>query len=337
MLAAAVALLLSIAAVVVFLTQRAPQDLLLQRAPGSMGMLREEPFFEWCEERKLPPYKAPEGSESKVVHKVRLLPGSGACSALLGVMDAAMYSEAFGHSYFVDESITRLKGNHTAWFNRFFQPTGLAAEPAKSTDITWNKTVVTWRFQDYLSVGGVRDGRLNMRRVWLRRLWAFQPWVQRRFCPALKALGLRSPYIAVMIRRGDKDKEKRLPVPMDQIVDTLRGLSVNGAIREFFVASDDCRVLGELREAMPESTFKSLCHMYEGHGWQLAEDTTTDLDMHFYKFFGELTAMAASTFYIGDSFSTVHFWATYMRPLNSSNATFFNMRKYPFHGKLDLN
>jgi len=306
-----------------------------------------EVHFDWCAPVRLPPYRAPAGWQSTGKPlRAQFYRRSGACSTLVGYLDVSMYAQAHGLAFFIDESPSLIRQNRTSWFHRYFQPSraGLARIPKEFVDGAHKGFVVNWVRRDPITMGNRTLERIDMRRHWLRKVWAFQPWVQQKMCPHLKSLKLTWPYIAILVRRGDKTSERGdgnnkqlMPIPLEHWVNALQGFSLAGLVREVFLATDDCRVLDELRAAMPGWRFSSLCGFHFGTGWRLFKDVRRqDLEPHHLKFFGELIAMASATIFLGDIRTNVHNWVVYMRPVNSSNASNFNMRAYPWHRVSDV-
>jgi hypothetical protein len=94
--------------------------------------------------------------------------------------------------------------------------------------------------------------RAEMAQVW-RPSAAVLAQVARHQAMISKALGLR--YSAVHIRRGDKTLE----APNTTIDSYLRHLTQPELPRHVFVMTDDFSVIEELRAAVPEFVFASLC------------------------------------------------------------------------------
>eukprot|EP00439_Symbiodinium_sp_Y106_P078786 s3750_g17.t1 len=228
-----------------------------------------------------------------------------------------MYATAKKRAFFIDERTSRLPGNHSSWFTRFFQPIGdqnrdMDAPPLEDVYYAVNPNVHNFASgSQVISIGSEKLPRVQMKRRFTRRMWQFQPWVREKICPMLGKLNLTHPYVSLLVRRGDKILENRAPIPLNIITEFLSTVTWNGLFtRQVFVGTDDCRSINELAK-----------------GWSLSQ-TQSDLTEHFLKFFGELTAMAAADVFLGDAGSNVHHWVSYMRSETSGNFTVHNMRTY---------
>ena len=297
---------------------------------GAEVRTRTAPEFEWCQ--PLPAAVAPyNASEDLPAFRIRLGVGSGACSTLIAVLNAVMYAMAERRNFFLDESVTRLKGDRELWYGHYFQSIGTAFT-APYVDIAYSKNVTNFVRNATLTINAKTLRRLDMKRSILRQAWQFQPWLQAKVCQLVHGLQLFHPYIAMFIRLGDKlTLEHRSPVPLHDYVDTLHGVSLNGVARTVFVAMDDCRVLQTLVELAPAFKFVSLCHVEFSEGFHLYNVSgSSNMDAHFLKFFGELTIMAEADTLIGDRQSNVYFWAAYMRRASTSNASLIDVRQYPY-------
>ncbi|CAE7412869.1 unnamed protein product [Symbiodinium sp. CCMP2592] len=288
---------------------------------------RTAPDFEWCKPSKVVPYT---GSAELPAFRIRLGIGSGACSTLLSVFEAAMYAMQQQRRFFLDENVTRLKGNRTTWYRHFFQPIGEAfTQPF--VDIAYTKDVTRLTRNGTITFRNQTMRKIDMKRSILRQVWQFQPSVQQDVCHLVHGLHLHHPYIAMFIRLGDKlTVEHRVPVPLEDYIDTLLGVSLNGLVRTVFVAMDDCRVLQKLQAAAPMFKFLSLCDVEFGTGFIMDKDSKRDLEAHFLKFFGELTVMAEADTLIGDRQSNVHHWVALMRRISSSNVSLIDVRQHPY-------
>ena len=288
--------------------------------------------FEWCKEAEVVPYVQRSPSQESPAFRIQLLPGSGACSSLLGVLASVMYAQKRERAYFLDESETRLKGSHPSWYLRYFQPIGSSEPLSPFEDMPISsKEVRKFAGMPQLTIGSETMWRVNMKRTFLRRYWQFLPSVRQEVCGNVRQLGLPQRFFSIMVRRGDKiTVENRSAVPLEHYIDTLQSFQGISDIRDVFVGTDDCSVLEELRGMAPSLTFHDFCYIQNAHGWDLKKDVTHDLDSHFLKFFAELTVMSASDIFIGDRASNVFNWVLYMRRSDSRNATVFNVRDYPY-------
>eukprot|EP00437_Effrenium_voratum_P069585 CAMPEP_0181512604 /NCGR_PEP_ID=MMETSP1110-20121109/62059_1 /TAXON_ID=174948 /ORGANISM="Symbiodinium sp., Strain CCMP421" /LENGTH=160 /DNA_ID=CAMNT_0023642425 /DNA_START=66 /DNA_END=545 /DNA_ORIENTATION=- len=135
--------------------------------------------------------------------------------------------------------------------------------------------------------------RLDMKRLVLRKIWHFQPWIQHEVCQHVSALGLIRPFIGMLIRRGDK-LDYRAAIPVDTFVSILKSTSLHSRVKQVFIATDDCSVLESLQGLAPEFVFKSLCSIQFGKGFvigNLKVQSSKDIDLHYLKFFGELIVL----------------------------------------------
>lgn len=85
------------------------------------------------------------------------------------------------------------------------------------------------------------------------------PQVREQTCSTLAAHGLKEDFITMSIRQGDKKTEENFQfASMQQYIDAAEQsipVHFNGKMPTIFVATDDCSVLGELRQLRPEWKF----------------------------------------------------------------------------------
>ena len=104
------------------------------------------------------------------------------------------------------------------------------------------------------------------------------------------------------------------------IEDLTVDIATEPLVPAIFVATDDCTVLKELREARPMWHFVSECDNLsnEANGFvfkDMKEWTEEQTDAHFHKFIAELIALASAKYFIGVSTTNVTYWVYFMRSL----------------------
>lgn len=302
--------------------------------------IHDAPFWglgspEWCtyqpamEQTSL--YEGPPASENITAYKIRLLPGSGMTSALVGILEGVMYASAHGHPFFLDESQSPLRVNHSDFYNRYFHPIGLQTAPTEFEDITYTGNVTDFSRTNDITIGSETAPKFEMKRRWVRRIWRMRPEIQTEVCHAIRNLNLPGRYLSILVRRGDKMTLEHVQnVPLEHYNATLSGASLGGLITDVFVATDDCRVLKELEARFPMWSFASLCHVDAMDGWDIRNVTGFDLHSHFIKFVAEMVVMAAATTVVVDLRSNVGHWVYYMRPVTDSPLAFIDIRKFPY-------
>lgn len=322
----------------VFLSLVTSSIMLHQRTTSLRAMEDRLVQFEWCKPNALEQFTEPETSDQPA-YRLQFRPGSGACSVLIGILDAAMHAATLKRPFFLDERKSRLCGNYSSWYNRYFQPIGQQGrnpEQQPFVDMFYEKQVLNFSRRENITIQGETLPKIQMKQRFLRRFWQFQPWVQEKICPMLQELKLRHPYISLLVRRGDKQLEKRKPIPISAVLELLNTVTWNGIVTtDVFVGTDDCRAIEELKAAAgPRFVFKNLCHIQFGLGWVLEESVREDLTEHYLKFFGELIAMASADIFLGDSGSNVHHWVAYMRSEDSGNFTVYDLRTRELFGRI---
>ena len=173
----------------------------------------------------------------------------------------------------------------------------------------------------------------------LRRLFRLLPHIRNVACSKLSALGLEEEFIALSVRRGDKELEYELESSLQPYIDKAE-IAVEshfgGKVPMIFVASDDCSVMGDIRKLRPQWVFVGECdNASEENGFILSSMkkwTETQTDQHFEKFITEMIAMASAKYFIGVSTTNVSFWIYFMRHMEAEDDTwtFVDTDLYPF-------
>lgn len=147
---------------------------------------------------------------------------------------------------------------------------------------------------------------ISLKRDFIRRLWQLKPEIRESTCQSLQNDHhnlLQKDYIAFSVRRGDKASEGfRFPSMLEYIHAAEPIIEANGVENKtIFVATDDCKVLNELRHMRPDWDFESQCDYLQDNtnneGFVLTKLnhlTSTQRDAHFQKFFTEIYALAMS-------------------------------------------
>ena len=177
-------------------------------------------------------------------------------------------------------------------------------------------------------------GYSNVERIalmlhFLRRMFRINPAVRDHACQRLASQGLDDEYMALSVRRGDKVTETAVLDTVDPYIKLAEeGIQSHfgGKVPTMFVATDDCSVLGEFREARPEWKFVSECdNASEANGFVYKEMklwNEEQTDAHFNKFIAEMIGMATAKYWIGVATTNVSYWVYFMRPLMASDDTF---------------
>ena len=163
----------------------------------------------------------------------------------------------------------------------------------------------------------------------LRRLFRIKAEARNRSCARLMSHGLTEDYIALSVRRGDKALEYEIESSMQPYIDAAEKAiqsHFGGITPSFFVASDDCTVLEDLRTLRPEWNFVSECDKAQNdeNGFVIDEMkywTTKQTDQHYYKFITELIAMSSAKFWIGVSTTNVSLFSYWMRGYDQEDDT----------------
>ena len=172
----------------------------------------------------------------------------------------------------------------------------------------------------------------------LRRLFRLKREVQERACSTLSEMGLNEEYIALSVRRGDKELEYAIEESLQPYLDRAQRAiddHFEGKVPPIFVASDDCSVMAEIRQLRPNWKFIGACDdATEENGFILTSAkrwTIEQTDKHYTKFITEMIAMASAKHFIGVSTTNVSFWIYFMRHMGATDDTweFVDDERYP--------
>lgn len=171
--------------------------------------------------------------------------------------------------------------------------------------------------------------RIALKKHFLRRMFRINADVRDRACHRLASQGLDDEYMALSVRRGDKVTETSILETVDPYIKLAEeGIKshFDGRVPTMFVATDDCSVMQEFREAQPEWTFVSECdNASEANGFVYKEMklwSEEQTDAHFNKFIAEMIGMASAKYWIGVATTNVSYWIYFMRPLQATDDTF---------------
>jgi len=171
--------------------------------------------------------------------------------------------------------------------------------------------------------------RLSLKKHFLRRMFRINADVRDRACHRLASQGLDDEYMALSVRRGDKVTETSILDTVDPYI-RLAEEGINshfdGKVPTMFVATDDCSVMQEFRDARPEWTFVSECdNASEANGFVYKEMklwSEEQTDAHFNKFIAEMIGMASARYWIGVATTNVSYWVYFMRSLEATDDSF---------------
>ena len=168
-----------------------------------------------------------------------------------------------------------------------------------------------------------------MKKDFLRRFFRILPTFRELSCSRLSAYGLDDEYIALSVRRGDKALEYTIEESLQPYIEKAEiaiSTHFNGVAPKFFVASDDCSVMKELRDLRPDWNIVGECdNATEDNGFVITDMklwTEEQTDRHYEKFITEMIAMASAKYWIGVSTTNVSFWIYFMRHANARDDTF---------------
>lgn len=156
--------------------------------------------------------------------------------------------------------------------------------------------------------------RISLKKHFLRRMFRLKPHVRDAACNRVASHGLENDYIALSVRRGDKETETSILHTVRPYIKAAEHAvkSHFGGVRPaFFVATDDCAVMAEFRKSRPKWNFVSECdNASEENGFVFKEmkfwnDEQTDA--HFGKFIAEMIAMATAKYWIGVASTNVSY------------------------------
>ena len=167
-------------------------------------------------------------------------------------------------------------------------------------------------------------------------MFRLRPAVREHACNRLASQPLNDEYMALSIRRGDKVTEFELVSTVDPYIEKAEGAiqtHFGGRVPTFFVATDDCTVMEEFRQARPNWTFVSECDdVSEANGFVYKDMkywTEEQTDAHFNKFITEMIGMASAKYWIGVSTTNVSYWIYFMRDARAHDDTYAFVDKKP--------
>lgn len=177
-----------------------------------------------------------------------------------------------------------------------------------------------------------------IKKIMMRRLFRILPEMRDIACKRLNDYGLNEEYLALSVRRGDKELEYELESSLQPYIDKAE-VAINthfdGIPPVIFVASDDCSVMKEIRELRKDWKFVGECdNASEQNGFILSSAkkwTEEQTDRHYEKFITEMIAMASAKCFIGVATTNVSYWIYFMRHINAKDDTwvFVDTDQYP--------
>ena len=237
----------------------------------------------WCEPSKFPPLDYHKCNADDVVYMIPFMAGltNGLKMMLLTVIGILEENKCF----FVSENpknklLFRDDKSHQlgTFLGRYFEPIGLSKDDPIVANARQKKQIQRTDWKHYWDSAKRRrvHGRLHnitslgyeniestvLKRTMLQRMWRLLPDVRDNCCSSLESHGLEEEYLAFSVRRGDKGTEGfEFTKPEDYVVaaEEARVKHFAGKMPKIFVATDDCAVMGELRQLRPGWVFVSEC------------------------------------------------------------------------------
>jgi hypothetical protein len=298
---------------------------------------------DWCMSPGFVPLDYKECDSNLPINRIPLI--GGLTNALKFVLLGAIMSYEEGRCFFIDDSNSHLvikatiSSNKLSVLQRYFEPMGLEPNSRLVKSAIAENRVETkdWKklwgplqdrrvldskhFIEYLSRDEIDGHRLKF--ITLIRMWRPKTYVRDSACLELENHGLSKDYLALSVRRGDKQGMEHFVIPtVDQYIDAAEKairVSFGGIEPSIFVATDDCTVMQEFRDLRPTWNFVSQCDL-EQHaadsGFSYADMvnwTPDDMDRHYSKFMAELLGLSSAKFVIGVSYTNVAWWILFMR------------------------
>jgi hypothetical protein len=258
-------------------------------------------------------------------------------SALRTMVLGAILSFEQNRCFFIDDPVRMTKD--------YFEPIGLPRfHPIVTKAIAedrvhvmtpqeyWNNRIPLSTVTSLLDLQNV-DGQF-LRKVMLRRILKLKWDVKDDICDNLDQFDFRDEFMTLSVKqhRTFYDKEVRGEVPenleshrygLDQYIhhakDAFR-FFFNDTALPIYVATDDCRVMSELRALEPTWSFYSECdYLPDGFVfspfdlWHNSELTESERNAYMHKIFVDLWAMAVSTYFIGAGATDMAWIAYFMR------------------------
>ena len=298
----------------------------------------------WCMEPKLPPLPFENCNGEDILNVIPLY--GGLTNALKMILLGGMLSFEQDRCFFVQEENAHLLRRNDpnekfdSLIERYFEPMGLPKnssiverafqtdhkhilDPRKDIFDDFDRRRIFGKESSLPRLGYHKMENHMLKKIFLRRLWRPLPHIRHETCSRLAEYPLEDDYIAMSVRRGDKQSiEHRTLATAQQYIDMAHRAIIDqfdGRVPNFFVATDDCSVMQEFRDLRPTWVFVSECD-HQGddeHGFALNDVSGWSkefTDAHFKKFFVELYGLAISKVFIGWSFTNVSWWTYFMRP-----------------------
>jgi hypothetical protein len=283
------------------------------------------------------------------------LEGSTA-SAMRTMVLGAMFSFKQNRCFFVDDPIRLTKD--------YFEPIGLPRlHPIVVKAIAENRIhVVTPReyWDDRIPLSGdvsmfdmENVNGLFLRKVMLRRILKLKSNVRDDICDNLDQFPLGDKFMTISVKqhRTYYDVEVRGEIPQNLLPRTYEldayihhakdafRFFYNNTVLPIYIATDDCKVMQQLRKMEPTWKFYSECDFLpKGYifspfnVWNNAELTEAQRKAFMHKIFVDLWAMAVSTYFIGNGAADMAWIAYFMR---SSRSNFILVDKAYYMGKFE--
>ena len=300
---------------------------------------------DWCQPPTRPPLEYDKCQDKSIINVIPLY--GGLTNSLKMILLGALKSFEENRCFTIDETGNEMlfrqppQKSLASILQRYLEPIGLLPDhPLVLQARKENRTVV----QDWRNVWADKPQYLNRRRQgiqytipslgynhvdghalkrdFVRRMFRLLPLVRETTCHTLSSLlegTLDEEFLVFSIRRGDKRSEKFFFATMDQYIQAAHRVIptvFGGRVPRVFVATDDCRVLPELKQLRPSWTFVSACVQREERGFSLQQMrhwTLDQTDAHYHKFLVELYAMAIATYFVGVTYTNVSWFALFLR------------------------
>jgi Alpha-(1,6)-fucosyltransferase N- and catalytic domains len=293
----------------------------------------------WCSEPSLDPLPFDECYVDDIIYRIPLF--GGMTNAIKMVLLAVIQAYEENRCFFIDESTSHLNNfdkthyYENGFYARYFERIGLSNEDPRVQKAQQEKRILslTWqevwadakyrRMYDKLtsipSLGYEDVPGHELKAIMLRRMWRPLPAVREAACKRVSRLVGNDTYVAMSVRRGDKDTELFDFIDMENYISAAENVfqsRYNNTAQTIFVASDDCTVLSELRSKRPHWRFVSECDNSHQSGFVLTEMEKwklSDYDSHYEKFFTELFALYGASYVFGVAYTNVAWFIYFMR------------------------
>lgn len=326
----------------------------------------------WCSAETNPeygplPYETCDASG--IIYRIPLEGGMTNAIKMV-VLGAIRALEEGNRCFFIDETYSHLNNfdkvnyYHNGFYARYFEKIGLynedprvqlALKEGRIRSLTW---VEVWKPLEYRRVFGGTTSIPSLgyhqvpnhmlKAILLKRLWRPLSSIRDTTCARVRetltgspSTSQISPFIAMSVRRGDKQTELFEFISMEKYLlaaEKIIHSQFQGIAPTIFVASDDCSVLPTLRSNRPHWNFVSECDTEKNnqHDPQQSSSTTTEgeqqqqqgvgfdlrnlkqwgpeeYDAHYGKFMAELYAMTMAKYWIGVTYTNVSWFVYFMR------------------------